>query len=402
MKSDIMTNTRGFRVAACMHPADSGGVDDSPSYGRPAYPISSDEHSISIRDLLIADYGEFPLPDVETSPLYKWPVASIRSMSDAIAESRPQTMAASYGYTILLRPEYYKDDWRDLSEDALLDYASSAGHEGTHILQNHFNRVAQRADLVPEGVFETANALLRAPRTPNRDTLNAAVKDKWNKTVTEYFIQPHEIQARIHEIMAWGYQSWGRLPLNKSEFFAALVGAGLNVPDDIRHDLENTEEGKQALSDFTINEAPFAHLQYDIDNLNLVFDYAETPELQSDVWNKLYLGLYANLLEMYGDKPGRSRFDLGESKTPLLVAATVINQTSKLGPDEFFLTPDVIEHLNEISLNDAIYFLKYTSVNSKIEKVLTQREDVQQASENNFADFQYPKSGRSLAPQMNF
>lgn len=126
---------------------------------------------------------------------------------------------------------------------------------------------------------------------------------------SSYYQQGIEIQARIHEVVADGYQRWGTMPQNRAELFAALENAGMNVPDKylaeiqrlpIAEDIEILFQSKK--SDGKAKEA--------INDLNATVKML-TDEGQDKFWNVAIPAMYSDLIEMYGDGPGRERFGLG-------------------------------------------------------------------------------------------
>ncbi len=57
----------------------------------------------------------------------------------------------------------------------------------------------------------------------------------------EYFAQDHELQARLHSIMVRGYPSWGKIPQNTDELYAALLDMGIKSPPIVKEYMTQPE-----------------------------------------------------------------------------------------------------------------------------------------------------------------
>lgn len=339
---------------------------------------------LPLSDLLIADFGE------ALSSNTAYPSAQIFQMAPQIEEKRKNTLAASIAYMINLRSNYVQSVTGDQHYQLLEkenDFTSSTGHEAVHVLQHHFNRCASWLEMIPPQAFKVLDQIKRhTDLTPEQERINAYTQQRWNKTVPDYFAVDCEIQARLHEILAWSYQMTHQLPASKTELHALLYNAGLHAPDEIIEGLQDSTEGRAALQKFELNEKPFAHLQFDIDNINIVYDYAQNEQLRRDLWNDLYTGLYANLIEIYGIEQGRAALGLGESKTAALQLSSLndlCRSTSDLSSHTIENAMPLLRNLCErIDAQDAANFIKLKDVRPEIEELLRLREDVQQALES--------------------
>lgn len=146
---------------------------------------------------------------------------------------------------------------------------------------------------------------------------------------TSYYKQGLEIQARLHEIVTDGYQRWGIVPQHRIEFFAAMENSGFKLPESIRKEM-NEAPGIDAIRQ-TFSGKPVSN------ETRAVYDitFAEkllTPEGRVAFWDKAMPELYADLIEMYGDGPGRERFGLGKNdfgemrQTPEFAAAQQVHK----------------------------------------------------------------------------
>jgi hypothetical protein len=124
-----------------------------------------------------------------------------------------------------------------------------------------------------------------------------------------YLRQGCEIQARVHQIMIDGYQRWGKLPANKDEYLAAMKNSGMKLPEEIEKHLEGLSANSSAKHFLNAERGLKTQMIADI---QLVSD-SLMPNSRNVFWNKSMPAIYADLIEMYGDKPGRERFGLGKN-----------------------------------------------------------------------------------------
>jgi hypothetical protein len=124
-----------------------------------------------------------------------------------------------------------------------------------------------------------------------------------------YLRQGAEVQARLHQVMIDGYQRWGKLPANQDEFLAAIKNAGIKLPKEIETHL-NGLPGNSSARHF-LNAKPGLQTQVILDIQQVSNSLMADSRLL--LWNKSMPAMYADLIEMYGDKPGRERFGLGKN-----------------------------------------------------------------------------------------
>lgn len=193
---------------------------------------------------------------------------------------------------------------------------STMGHEATHNMQgDHYWRA--------ESVFRREDA--HRIWGQQHDTLSNMIADKvydehlnrgrlrttFNKAVKylydiEYHKQGIELQARLHEVMMNGYPAWGRLPANRQELLTAMEDAGLKMPNSVREQLDaipGIEETRATFSGARKNGRLPDGLSFAVNAL--------TDEGRVEFWNRGLPALYSDLIEMYGDGPGRARFNFG-------------------------------------------------------------------------------------------
>jgi hypothetical protein len=126
---------------------------------------------------------------------------------------------------------------------------------------------------------------------------------------SSYYQQGIEIQARIHEVVSDGYQRWGTMPGNRAELYAALENAGLKVPEKFLNEIQKSPMAEDIEILFQSKKAA-GNSSLAAADINFTANLL-TDEGQDKFWDQTMPALYADLIEMYGDGPGRERFDLG-------------------------------------------------------------------------------------------
>ncbi len=116
-----------------------------------------------------------------------------------------------------------------------------------------------------------------------------------------------EIQARIHEALIDGYPRWGGLPQTKEEFLVAMEDSGLNMPDSVREKLDQHPDIDAARARFDTFKFLNPSAASDLNQVQR----ALTAEGREMFWEESLPALYGDLIEMYGDGPGRERLGLG-------------------------------------------------------------------------------------------
>ncbi len=200
--------------------------------------------------------------------------------------------------------------------------ASTMGHEATHIMQGDYS-FHRANDIFGDEIASAIRAANNNITNPKSDmtvfeTLipDALDHDKMNALSTGqkkrmmYFLEGSEMQARVHEIMAEGYQRWGQMPQNKEQLATALLNSGVEIPKSVKRDLNQspTINETRAIFDSGGRPAPSGPAR-DLNRVQSVMN----PEGKETFWNKTMPGLYSDLIEMYGDKQGRERFGLGHN-----------------------------------------------------------------------------------------
>lgn len=186
--------------------------------------------------------------------------------------------------------------------------ASTLGHEGVHIMQgDNFYRAGQVYGYHnAKQVFDHQQMVFGNNDTLAKTFQQHASPDLVKSTTFNYLSSGIETQARIHEVMAAGYQKWGQLPANREQFLVAMDSAGMDVPKEIMQELENSPTIEQTRAIFDKGKISGGEIR-DINRVQNGLTDAGKVEL----WNKAMPEMYVDLIEMYGDGPGRARFDMG-------------------------------------------------------------------------------------------
>lgn len=196
-----------------------------------------------------------------------------------------------------------------------LMYVGTIGHEFTHTLQNFKDEsgwINSNDSLYPniqsEGNFVQKNIV----------SLKRIILDRFVGHYKDYHLNNHEIQARLHEVMAQCYTQWQNLPENKTELWAALHSAGVKTPQFVKDILYDTEEGREALTKFKLYQGVQQLIAKKVEELNDIQLYIHSQDANEDLWLGHLPMIYGELIEHYGDTLGRARMDLGINPAPII------------------------------------------------------------------------------------
>ncbi|MCD8494066.1 MAG: hypothetical protein LRY39_01370 [Alphaproteobacteria bacterium] len=175
--------------------------------------------------------------------------------------------------------------------------------------------------------------LSRSWRQLTRKTLDMANYTPGIGAVGTYFARNEEMQARMQEILAMGYQQWQKMPLNKTELWAALINFGMSPPKAVREHME-TPEGKDALAEFKVLESIRKSMAGTVGTFKTIQAWAGDDDVKQALWDVQYPLLYGELLEMYGDIPGRARMKLGSNPRPSIEISSYLKSFAGRMPEE--------------------------------------------------------------------
>lgn len=121
------------------------------------------------------------------------------------------------------------------------------------------------------------------------------------------------LQATLHTMLSNGYREWGQMPVNITQFWAALESLGAKLPQFAENELSMTTRGAEARATFFKVQNPSGKTTAYIQELNKLQTTLKSYDAKADLWNELLPRLYGNLLELYGDRLGRERMGYGKN-----------------------------------------------------------------------------------------
>jgi hypothetical protein len=318
--------------------------------------VAQDETTTA--DILRAEYGTdringldikaLPNLPVVITPLEQAPYVLEMDDKERTAYMRHIAGSASGGPNINLQQSYidalrtpYRLDRETLP--GMAERSSIIGHENAHRLQF----MLKDNGWFPVAEYATDRALhVMSANTGPVDTLkNLVLKARQyvvdynvhrltGEKVSDYYAQPVEIQARLHEIMVAGYAQWGKLPASKTELQAALYNAGVDMPLRTKWQIMTSAEGLRALHDFRCSPPVVAAMAVPVKGINNVVDFAVLSTRRALLWDKIFPQQYGHLIEMYGDGPGRERMGLGPNPAPVIAAARVVTGATPIPAEQ--------------------------------------------------------------------
>ncbi len=182
----------------------------------------------SVDEILAASFGEWPPKglDIVTAQPQRVPFHNIPE--DVQQRTIERIGARAAGNATLVRERNIGImDYVD-GATPLRDANSTLGHEAVHILQgDHSSRLPHNI-VIGANEFNALHGddgLVLSIFDQHGDQAKLADKNNF------YLADGIEIQARIHEIVMDGYQTWGLMPTNREELLVSMKNAGLKVPD---------------------------------------------------------------------------------------------------------------------------------------------------------------------------
>jgi hypothetical protein len=234
--------------------------------------------------------------------------------------------------TININPLYYsplalkmRAPVRAIMGKASVSMADIIPHEFIHTRQQYsdksgWTRQNHGNDVEHVGMHELSKLKKMWRQTVRACHNAAAVVTTGASTVGDYYARNVEMQARMHEALAYGYVQWQRLPTDRLELSAALVNLGFDAPKSVIAGLNATDDGRRALEGFKVMPSIRAEVSGTVSTFNRVHDYIGEVDVQEAMWEAKYPLLYGELIEFYGDKMGRERLGLGENPRPAIEA----------------------------------------------------------------------------------
>lgn len=281
----------------------------------------------TVDELLQASYGEWPPKGLDIITQNPQTV----SFGD-IKERVEEGLSDALGDATLVGKRRIRMNHEDLyekpSQIGKSAYTFTLGHETTHILQgDNFYRLGEAYGAHSAVIKEQQMVLDKNDRVarifssfPNHDAPHTDVDKKWIASAD--LESGIEVQARIHEIIIDGYQKWGSVPTSPEEFMVAMKNSGLDIPDDVFESFKSSPTFEQTDRAFGTSDVS---KKSPVNAINLI-QKGITEEGRLEFWNKAMPELYVDLIEMYGDGPGRARFGMGENIRPALRAEVMIDR----------------------------------------------------------------------------
>ncbi len=283
----------------------------------------------SIKEILASSYGVWPPKGLAVDPAVtherEVKIVVVNKEDAKVGDMEYAGMVYMYGKNIFIN-EKLEDFGRMRARRARLN--TVVGHEATHLLQGatgYATRVNRTVDKLKE--FDRT-----VPEKGHlRKSFNARAKRNAVK-YAKYYAKGVEVQARLHQLMAEGYQQWGRLPQNREELWMAFSCFGFAPPVKVAALLNWQTAVDPSLKDFKkpveVDHGADHGIQY-------FYDVLSAPAKQK-FWEETLPELYVSLVEMYGDKTARARFNPGSEKPAARDVKAVItgvrNLSAAAGP----------------------------------------------------------------------
>lgn len=123
----------------------------------------------------------------------------------------------------------------------------------------------------------------------------------------------NHLQSALHTMLSNGYREWGQMPVDTTQFWAALESLGAKLPEFAESELSMTTRGTAARKAFFKVLNPSKLTTVYIQELNQLKFTLKSNDAKADLWDELLPRLYGNLLELYGDRLGRERMGYGKN-----------------------------------------------------------------------------------------
>lgn len=192
------------------------------------------------------------------------------------------------------------------------------GHEHVHILQKDDLESGKSGFNIVANTLKTKLENALKARAPKRYYLDNMLS---GNTVS-YFLNDYELQARLHNLVACGYQKHGRIPMSRHELWAALIDTGVMAPQEIHEELKNSSD--RSHEDFhkpgprsSFNRAARGLADKTVAEMNTAYRAHLFDDLKNKFWRETLPYLYGHLLELYGHETGRQDMGFVSSRLPV-------------------------------------------------------------------------------------
>ncbi|HTK85759.1 MAG TPA: hypothetical protein VL625_11820 [Patescibacteria group bacterium] len=249
------------------------------------------------------------------STLYGWvanlartAVAGVRTLAKAAAEHYMLT-----GFATGMGISSARSMWPRYLGLPVVSMTDAVGHEHIHLLQKK-DRDTKASGFNPwAGTFKKKALAAVAAQNP----IGAKLDTYASLGFIRYFMGDHEVEARLHTILARQARQTGHLPKTRDELWLALDAAGLPMPDAIRDELrERLQRDFGEAGGLTgLKRIAQRYFSPDVSELRIAQNALRAPGLKEAFWRETMPYLYGHLLEMYGRGTGRADMGIPQSAT---------------------------------------------------------------------------------------
>lgn len=197
------------------------------------------------------------------------------------------------------------------------DLAQVMGHEAVHSLQgDNYYRAAEifgteQGAKIRQNQPLPTSTMIMGHLAAVQESFPQGKLTKAFRSVTrlvrpslKYLSGGVETQAFLHDAITTGYRRWGRLPVDRKELWQAMVGFGLTPPKEVKAWLSAlpADDPSRLFRSSPMGEGGR--------NLNAI-EQSLSKKARAVFWEITMPAIYSDLIEMYGDLPGRARFGFG-------------------------------------------------------------------------------------------
>ncbi|MGB9152348.1 MAG: hypothetical protein WCD70_04590 [Alphaproteobacteria bacterium] len=371
----------------------------------------------TIKELLILNYGEWPLrglnivtdehlnQEVSLSPMHRYFMSQIKQPTNGFL-SRLQSIANAIFSSKKAASLVVLTDKREifLNHIKLKREFLVNGRLLTHrVLAHELRHIQQFDPLFPTRAKDLYGSRIDASYRNGANVVNDAVsllledslkdvssvRQTWEKFVKKnakliqdatgirskknYFTAGIEIQALLEELFVHGYPHWPRMPTNHPELYAALIDAGLQPPRNIMADFQKTPGFPEAQATFKSKTPQYKEA---LSGLQQSIHHLPNEHARELFWTETLPILYADIIESFGDREGRSRMQLGcNQNLPALLFGKDIDACHEKGIDAA-LNERIASKVAHLNIDHAAGFITSYFELSREQQIFTKAEDL--------------------------
>lgn len=266
------------------------------------------EREIHLNRILLSPLGQFGMGGFSTRQAF----ARVHDLIDLL---EPELLGTRFGLMFLAAGFF--SSYRYAAASSLVklvapSIANEVGQEHIHVMQlkdgdRSFARNAFQA--AANDLVQTSSPLKR---------LGTEISQIIDILLTwmprDYFGRDHELQARMHNLMARGYPAWGKIPSTKSELWSALYDMGIRSPTEKVLDTWLQHEGNEGLRKTYLKHSRFlsAYTHPPSAEMNIGLNSSRNAAVQQSYWLDCLPAAYGDLLVKYGDSQGRRKMGFSD------------------------------------------------------------------------------------------